>query len=171
MKHKILIFENDCFETLFSTDIEILNKICSEIVVPIFSFEDFQYTTNKKIIDAIDECISSKLLTVGDFYHDTEEYQLYKKLTKGKNCVCRGKCESMAISLAKFKNLTILSNNNLNFCKEFHIQRLSMVDLITNAYLNNLITIEEAELIWSKLIVKSNNYTTFTQFISTKMET
>ena len=105
-----------------------------------------------------------------DFEINTPEYQFYTSLKKGIECKCRGKCESAAITIALQDHLTILSNHDCDYIEEYNLNSISMIELLTNSYKNNLITIEEAEIIWSNMFTSHiiNNKITFEQYYTNR---
>ncbi|RAP44574.1 MAG: hypothetical protein BZ135_08005 [Methanosphaera sp. rholeuAM6] len=151
MKDKLLIYELDCFNSIFSVDRKILKKVFSNIIIPRIAYDELKSRMDDEIILTIKSLKRSKFVILEDFEISTPEHKLYRKLKDGIECKCRGKCESAAIIIAKENDLTILSNHNGDYVQEYNIQRISMVDMLSTAYNKQLIDIDEAELLWSNM--------------------
>lgn len=151
MKDKLLIYEIDCLNSLFQTDRKLLKKIFSNIVIPRIAYYELENRMDANIQNTIKSLTRSKFVILEDFEIYTPEYKLYNSLKKGIECKCRGKCESAAITLAKYNSLTILSNHQCDYVKKYDLNRISMVDLLKNSYENKLIDIDEAEIFWSNM--------------------
>lgn len=166
MKDKLLIYEFDCLNTLLLTDRKILKKVFSNIIVPRVAYYEFRNRLNDGILQTINSLKRSKFIVLEDFEVNTPEYQFYNSLKKGIECKCRGKCESAAITIALQDHLTILSNHDGDYTEEYNLNRISMIELLTNSYKNNLINMDEAELLWSNMLSSNiiKNKTTFEQY-------
>ena len=166
MKDKLLIFELDCCNSIFSIDRKILKKVFSNIIIPRIAYDELKNKLDDNIVLTINNLKRSKFVILEDFDVSTPQYNLYRKLKEGIECKCRGKCESAAIIIANENNLTILSNHNRDYVKEYHLNRISMIDMLSNAYENELININEAEIFWSnmKLYTKLVDKSTFLQY-------
>ena len=151
MKDKLLIYEIDCLNSLFQTDRKLLKKIFSNIVIPRIAYYELENRMDANILNTIKSLTRSRFVILEDFEILTPEYKLYDSLKKGIECECRGKCESAAITLAKYNSLTILSNHQWDYVKKYNLNSISMVDLLKNSYKNNLINIDEAEIFWSNM--------------------
>lgn len=151
MHEKLLIYEYDCLNSLFLTDRKILKKVFSNIIIPRIVYNEFRNKVNKEVYSTIKSLTRSKFVILEDFEIFSPEYKFYNSLKKGIECKCRGKCESAAITIAKHNSLTILSNHQCDFLKEYDLSHISMVDLLINAYDNEVINIDEAEIFWSNM--------------------
>ena len=151
MHEKLLIYEYDCLNSLFLTDRKILKKVFANIIIPRIVYNEFRNKVNKEVYSTIKSLTRSKFVILEDFEIFSPEYKFYNSLKKGIECKCRGKCESAAITIAKHNSLTILSNHQCDFLKEYDLSHISMVDLLINAYDNEFINIDEAEIFWSNM--------------------
>lgn len=151
MKDKLLIYEFDCLNSLFHTDRKILKKLFSNIVIPRIAYYELENRVDTDIQHTIKSLTRSKFVILEDFEVSTPEYKLYTSLKKGIECKCRGKCESAAITLAKYNSLTILSNHECDYVKKYDLNTISMIDLLMNSYEDKLINMDEAEIFWSNM--------------------
>lgn len=151
MKDKLLIYEVDCLNSLFLTDRKILKKVFSNIVIPRIAYYEMENRVDSYIQSTIKSLTRSKFVILEDFEIYTPEYKLYNSLKKGIECKCRGKCESAAITLAKYNSLTILSNHECDYIKKYDLNSISMIDLLMDSYENKLIDMDEAEIFWSNM--------------------
>lgn len=157
MHEKLLIYEYDYLNSLFLTDRKILKKVFSNIIIPRIVYNEFRNKINEEVYTTIKSLSRSKFVILEDFEIFSPEYKFYNSLKKGIECKCRGKCESAAITIAKHNSLTILSNHQYEYLKEYDLTRISLEELLTNAYNKELISMDEAEIFWSN-IVKITNY-------------
>lgn len=151
MHDKLLIYEYDCLNSLFLTDRKILKKIFSNIIIPRIVYNEFRNIIDKEVYATIKSLTRSKFVILEDFEIFSPEYKFYNSLKKGIECKCRGKCESAAITIAKHNSLTILSNHQRDFLKEYDLSHISLEDLLITAYDKKLINMDEAETIWSNI--------------------
>lgn len=151
MKDKLLIYEFDCLNSLFQTDGKLLKKVFSNIIIPRIAYNELKNRIDDNIQFKIKSMTRSKFVIMEDFEVYTPEYKLYNSLKKGIECKCRGKCESAAITLAKYNSLTILSNHKCDYIKKYNLNTISMIDVLKESYENELINIDEAEIFWSNM--------------------
>ena len=132
-----------------------MKKIFSNIVIPQIVYYEFRSRLGDEKYRTIKSLRRSKFVLLEDFEVGSPEHKLYKKLKKGIECSCRGRCESAAITIAKYRNYTILSNNDCECVHEYNLDKISVIETLQNAYDNEMINIDEEEIIWSN-IKKSN---------------
>lgn len=162
MKDKLLIYELDCFNSIFSVDRKILKKVFSNIIIPRIAYDELKNKMDNDIVLTIKSLKRSKFVILEDFDISTPEYKLYRKLKDGIECKCRGKCESAAIIIAKENNLTILSNHDRDYVQEYDLNRISLFDMLSLAYEKEMINIDEAEIIWSTMKLYSKLFANLT---------
>lgn len=160
LKNKLLIYEFDCLYSLLTADNKILTKIFSNIVIPQIVYDEFKCKMGEDLQKSIKKLLKNKFIILEDFEVESDEFLLYKKLIKGIECKSRGKLESAAITIAKYNKLTILSNRNNDNFNEFNIESVQISDFIINEYNDNIITIDEAQLLWDNLSINSKKYMT-----------
>jgi len=148
---KLLIYEFDCLNSIFLIDRKILKKVFSNIIIPRIAYDELKNRMDLEIQRTIKSLTRSKFVILEDFEINSPEFKLYSSLKKGIECRCRGKCESAAITIAKYNSLTILSNHEWDYVDEFDLNYISMSNLLINAYKNELINMKEAEIIWSEI--------------------
>jgi len=148
---KLLIYEFDCLNSIFLIDRKILKKVFSNIIIPRIAYDELKNRMDLEIQRTIKSLTRSKFVILEDFEINSPEFKLYSSLKKGIECRCRGKCESAAITIAKYNSLTILSNHQWDYVDEFDLNYISMSNLLINAYKNELINMKEAEIIWSEI--------------------
>lgn len=151
MHDKLLIYEFDCLNSIFLIDRKILKKVFSNIIIPRIAYDELKNRMDLEIQRTIKSLTRSKFVILEDFEINSPEFKLYSSLKKGIECRCRGKCESAAITIAKYNSLTILSNHQWDYVDEFDLNYISMSNLLINAYKNELINMKEAEIIWSEI--------------------
>lgn len=151
MHDKLLIYEFDCLNSIFLIDRKILKKVFSNIIIPRIAYDELKNRMDLEIQRTIKSLTRSKFVILEDFEINSPEFKLYSSLKKGIECRCRGKCESAAITIAKYNSLTILSNHEWDYVDEFDLNYISMSNLLINAYKNELINMKEAEIIWSEI--------------------
>jgi len=147
----LLIYEFDCLNSIFLIDRKILKKVFSNIIIPRIAYDELKNRMDLEIQRTIKSLTRSKFVILEDFEINSPEFKLYSSLKKGIECRCRGKCESAAITIAKYNSLTILSNHQWDYVDEFDLNYISMSNLLINAYKNELINMKEAEIIWSEI--------------------
>lgn len=170
LKKKLLIYELDCFYSIFSTDYGIISKIFSNIIIPKIVYDDFKNKINEDMQENIDELLDSKFVVLEDFEVQSKEYTMYKRLIKGIDCKSMGKLESAAITLAKSQDLTILSNSTNDNFNELDIESVLLSDLIFSLYAENVISLDEAEVLWNNLSTSSSKLLSlsFNQYVILK---
>ncbi|MBE6486124.1 MAG: hypothetical protein E7Z85_04690 [Methanosphaera stadtmanae] len=128
-----------------------MKKVFSNIIIPRIAYDELKNRMDLEIQRTIKSLTRSKFVILEDFEINSPEFKLYSSLKKGIECRCRGKCESAAITIAKYNSLTILSNHQWDYVDEFDLNYISMSNLLINAYKNELINMKEAEIIWSEI--------------------
>lgn len=153
LKNKLLIYEFDCLHSILSIDNEILTKLFNNIIIPQIVYDKFKNKLDKNMQSTVKELSDKKVIIFEDFEVESEQFILYKKLIKGIQCKSMGRLESAAISIAKYNNLTILSNKNNDYLTEFDIKHVLIDDFIVNKYVEESISLDEAELLWKSISI------------------
>lgn len=161
LKNKLLIYEFDCLYSLLTTDNDILTKLFSNIIIPQIVYDEFKSKMDVNLQNTLKRLLKDKFIILEDFEVESPEFNLYKKLIKGIECKSRGKLESAAITIAKYNQLTILSNTKNDYFSEFEISYVLISDFIVNEYHENIITIDEAQILWDNISISSKKFLTY----------
>lgn len=141
----LLVNRADILEKLFKGKIVIPEQVYAELDRPAIRFIKTKLDDFIKITDA-------KIQTVET---NSDEFNLYLKLTSGKNCKVIGKGEAICISLAKIKNGVLASNNLRDICwyvKQYNLEFITTGDILVMALQNEIITNQEGEEIWQSML-------------------
>lgn len=124
--------------------------------------------------DRIDLLIKSGVARICDIDLESYEYDLYLKLTElGDNRKVIGKGEAACISLAKKYNAIIASNNLKDvsyYIEKFSLRHITTGDILLEAYNEEIITEDEGNIIWAKMIAKRRKLgaNTFSEYLKEK---
>ena len=141
----LLVNRADILEKLFKVKIVIPEQVYAELNRPAIKFL-------KTKLDDFIKRTDAKIQTIET---NSDEFNLYLKLTSGKNCKVIGKGEAICISLAKIKNGVLASNNLKDICwyvKQYNLKFITTGDILTMALQNEIITKQEGEDIWQSML-------------------
>lgn len=121
-----------------------------------------------------DTLIDNKDISVKTINIDTEEYRLYKELVHGENgqkSIGRG--EASGIALAKVYHGILASNNYKDvapYIEKYKLRHIDTGQILVEALGKKLITEEEGNSIWNKMLAKRRKLpgNTFTEYLSDK---
>lgn len=169
-----LFFDTDCLSAfLWVNNENILVKLYGgKIVIPSAVYSELSHPGIKHLKRRIDVLKQSKEIIIQSIDSETDEYDLYMKLTKtpeqGKKVI--GKGEAAAIALAKVNN-GIVASNNLKDVKEYvtsyGLDHLTTGDILVEALEKGIITESQGNTIWSDMLEKRRKLptNTFTEFL------
>lgn len=171
-----LFFDTDCISAfLWVKEQSILAKLYpGRIRIPRQSYDEISLPNVRHLKERIDYLINNGEAEIVDFDTDTEAYAIYRQLTEAPQNGHRsiGKGEAACLSLAKTED-GIIASNNLRDIKEyvieFGIEHITTGDIMVDAYMSGLITEDEGDVIWAKMLQKrrklgADSFSTYLQF-------
>lgn len=155
-----LFFDTDCLSAfLWINDTNILHELYGgKIVLPEPVYRELSNPSIPHIKQRADEMITRKDAFIKIIEVGTEEYKLYTELIhteKGKKSIGRG--EAGGIALAKIYNGILASNNYKDiapYIKKYNLKHIDTGQILTEALKRNMITEEEGNSIWNKMLAK-----------------
>lgn len=173
----LLFIDTDCISAFLWVDNEsILTKLFpGRIVIPKEVYDELSYpglNMIKEFKKQVDLLVLNGHARIETIDTDTEIYKLYKKLTKNPDSGDKiiGKGEAAAISLAKYNN-GILASNNLKdidrYIKKYNLKHMTTGDIMKMALDDKYITEEQGNIIWANMLAKRRKlgYASFSQFL------
>ncbi len=169
-----IFFDTDCISAFLWVNNEcILEKLYyGKIVIPKEVYNELSNPCVIHLKEKIDSLIKKNAAEILSIEIDTEEFELFCKMTKRpeRGYKIIGKGEAASIVLAK-KYEGILGSNNLkdisNYVNLFSLKHLTTGDILLEAYDKNIITEKEGNEIWRKMINKKRKLgaSSFTEYI------
>lgn len=169
-----IFFDTDCIcAFLWINEESLLEKMFpGKIVIPKEVYNEIDRPTIPHLKARIDQLIANGSATVMSMDISSEEYSLYRELTtdSGRNKVI-GSGEAASISLAKKYN-GVLGSNNLKdiicYIDKYSLKHVTTADILVEAFQKNLITEQEGNTIWKKMLKKkrklgANSFTKYYQ--------
>lgn len=156
----IIFFDTDCISAfLWVKNESILEKLYyGRIIIPRMVYDEMSKPGVSWMKERIDLLIKSGAARICDMDIESYEYDLYLKLTAlGENGKVIGKGEASCISLAKKYNAIIASNNLRDvsyYIEKFSLKHITTGDIFIEAYNEKIITEDEGNAIWAKMIAK-----------------
>lgn len=172
----IIFFDTDCISAfLWVKNESILEKLYyGRIIIPRMVYDEMSKPRVSWMKDRIDLLIKSGVARICDMDLESYEYDLYLKLTAlGDNRKVIGKGEASCISLAKKYNAIIASNNLKDvsyYIEKFSLRHITTGDILLEAYNEEIITEDEGNAIWAKMIAKRRKLgaNTFSDYMKEK---
>lgn len=163
-----LFFDTDCLSAfLWINDTNILHELYGgKIVLPEPVYQELSNPSIPHIKQRADVMIRNNDVSVKMIDTDTEEYKLYVELVrgqKGEKSIGRG--EAGGIALAKTYNGVLASNNYKDiapYIKKYNLKHIDTGQILLEALKNGLITEEEGNDIWRKMLDKKRKLPTNT---------
>lgn len=170
-----LFFDTDCLSAfLWVNDQSLLAQLYSgRIIIP---EEVYTELSNPRVVflkNRVDRMISGGEARVENISIGSKEYLLYQKMTlspdPGHTVI--GKGEAAAISMAKYRDGIVASNNLRDVSKyvsEYDLVLMTTGDIMKEAFEKGLITESIGNHIWNEMIEKRRKlgYKTFSDFLS-----
>ncbi len=167
MSDENIFYDTDCLSCFISIDdVSILKKLFKKIIIPDEVYTEFSRIPILK--NRVDTLVDEDFLEITDIYTNTDEYDFYTKLCNGELTSRKiGNGEAAAITLA-VKNNGILASNNTKDVKEaikiYGIKQIKTGDILVKAYNCGIISKNEGNDIWKKML-KQNRYLTEKTFL------
>ena len=185
MNNSLIIFDTDCLSCFLMIDeMFILKQLYDKIIIPQQVYDEFDKRNTQHLKRKLDQLMKEHFIEKEDFELETPEYLNYKNLheekfeytnevTGKKKIFVIGKGEAAAIILAQKYNATIASNNTrdvIQLVKRYNLNWMRTGDILHDAINNNLLTIDEASVLWTKMLKKGRylNPKNFKDYKSTK---
>ena len=170
-----LFFDTDCLSSfLWINDTNLLHELyAGKIVLPEPVYNELSNPCIPHLKQKADAMINAKDVTVKDICEGTSEFELYNKLIHGtQNEKSIGKGEAGGIALAKTYNGILASNNYKDiapYIKKYNLKHIDTGQILKEALDKKLITEEEGNIIWSKMLAKRRMLPTptFTDYLGT----
>ncbi len=168
-----LFFDTDCLSAfLWINDTNILEVLYGgDIVIPSPVYQELSNPCIPHIKNRADVLLEKKVASVMQIESDKEEYQLYRSLIRGtKNDKSIGKGEAAGIALAKTYDGVLASNNWRDiaiYIERYNLKHLDTGMILKEALEKKIITEEQGNDIWKKMINKNRRLPTetFTEYL------
>lgn len=155
---KLIYFDTDCLSSfLLVGKEETIGKLFQgRIVIPVQVYEELNRPAIRRILKTkLDDFIKKANIEIKEVNTNTKEEKLFSELICGKNDKRIGSGEAICIALAKINN-GILASNNLkdicNYIKKYNLEFLTTGHILVLALQNKIISIDEGEEIWQKML-------------------
>ncbi len=145
------------------------------MIIPKPSYDELSNPTVPHLKQRVDYLINSNQVKLSTIEVNSDEYELYIKLTnspdEGHKIIGRG--EAASIILAK-KNNGIVASNNIKdiqqYIQEFNLKHITTGDILYEALSKGYITEVQGNLIWASMIAKRRKLgaSTFSEFIKNR---
>jgi len=170
---KVIFFDTDCISSFLWTNTEylLIHKFGNNMQIPQQVYDEILKVPHLKT--KTDTMISNSNLSIIDLEVDSEEEDLYRRLTaydSTSSLPLIGKGEAAAIVLTKKQNGILASNNFKDvkyYVEKYHLEHIATENIMNSAVEDGIITIAEADIIWIKMISKKRKlpYPTFTDYL------
>lgn len=172
-------FDTDCLSAfLWVRDENLLIKLYGgKIILPQQVYSELSHPRIPHLKRLTDNLKNNGDISIENIEIDTEEYEIYYKLTsnpdKGFKVIGRG--EAAAIALAKARGGILASNNMRDikqYVEEYGLEHITTGDILVEALNKRYITENEGNVIWAKMIAKNRKLpnNTFTEFLESKKQ-
>lgn len=175
MTSKIFFDTDGLSAFLWAKEECLLTKLFPKIIVPKEVYIEMSKPGVEWMKKNIDLLVRKGQVEIEDIEYNTEEFKLYSELAlniePNKKLIGRG--EAAAISLA-CKYQGILASNNLSdisiYIEKYNLEHLTTGDILIMAYENSLITEDEGNIIWGKMLKKRRKIgaNTFSEYMCIK---
>ncbi len=171
---KIVFFDTDCLSSFLWTKTERLLIHCfkNNMIAPTQVYDEISKVPHLR--QRVDDMVRDGNLIIEDILVDTSDSKLYLELTdytKKSTLPLIGKGEAAAIVLSK-KNNGILASNNLKDIKYYvdfyKLKHITTADIIHQAVNDKLVSIIEADSIWTEMVNKKRRlpFKTYTEYLN-----
>lgn len=179
MINEELFFDTDCISAFLWVKREniLLNLLTGKIVIPQPVYAELTNPCVPHIKKKVIQMESDMLIRIQKIELGTEEYEIYHELaiSPPNNEKRIGKGEAAAIAMAKVSGGTIASNNLSDISKyvaKYGLKHVTTGDILVDAFKNGIITEEEGNVIWGKMLDKQRKLPTktFTEYLKRRNE-
>ena len=171
---KVIFFDTDCISSFLWTRTERLLIHCfgNDMIIPRQVYNEISTVTHLQ--QRIDVMVNNGNLTIEDILVGSQENDLYLDLTdytRSGTLPLIGKGEAAAIVLSK-KNNGILASNNFRdvryYVELYGLDHISTPNILYKAFNDGLISITEADSIWTQMVAKRRKlpFSTFSEYLS-----
>lgn len=168
-----IFFDTDCLSAFLWVGSEniLIQLFKGKVVIPQQVYDEIKRVPN--LCKKTDTLIQNSDVLIGGLVAGTPEAELYIKLTTKPDAGYKiiGKGEASAISLAKF-NDGILGSNNLKdilpYVKLFSLKHITTGDILVEALSKGLITERQGNTMWEDMIKRKLPASTFSDFLGGK---
>lgn len=171
---KIVFFDTDCISSFLWTNTENLLIHCfgNDMIIPRQVYNEISKVPH--LLQKIDLMVTNGNLIIGDILINTDENALYLDMTdhrRGRSLPLIGRGEAAAIVLTK-KNNGILASNNFrdvsHYVQLYKLKHISTSNIIHRVVNERIITITEADNIWTKMIEKRRRlpFATYSDYLN-----
>lgn len=172
-----LFFDTDCLSAFLWVDNEsILSKLFpGRIIIPKEVYSELSHpgvNRVKGLKKQVDLMVQNEEATIESIMTGSEEYKFYRKLTTypdpGHKIIGRG--EAASITLAKFKNGIVASNNLRDistYITEYDLLHLTTGDILKMALDKGYINEIQGNVIWQDMIKRKRKlgYSSFSEYL------
>ena len=155
------IFDTDCISAfLWVKEESLITKLFpGRIIIPKATYDELNRGRTPQLKERIDILKRAGQVIIEDIDIESEEYDLYYQMTQEPESGMRiiGNGEAAAIAMAKCRNGIVASNNLRDvtaYVRKYELEQTTTADIMVDAYKQGLVTVEQAEEIWKKMIEK-----------------
>lgn len=174
---KPLFFDTDCLSAfLWVNNQNILVQLYpGRVIIPQAVYDELSNPRVDHLKQRIDTLIGANEVSIETITIDTEEYELYRKMTsnsqQGRKAIGSG--EAATIALAKVNNGIIASNNLRDvreYVEEYQLPHVTTGDVLVEALEKGIITEAQGNKIWMDMIKRKRKLgaNSFSEYLSIK---
>ncbi len=172
-----LFFDTDCLcAFLWVQNESLLPKLYPHrIVIPKPVYKELSKPAIPHLKMRVDALLDQKQASLKEITVGSEEYETYYQLTeapqKGYKLIGHG--EAASIALAK-KYEGIVASNNLSdimeYLSKYQLRHMTTGDILIDAFYRNMLTEQEGNLLWEKMLAKRRRLgaATFSDYLKSK---
>ena len=163
---KPIFYDTDCLSCFISIDdTSILEELFEKVIISESVYDEFSKVDFLK--DRIDYLVGIGFVEIIEWDLFSEEYSLYLSLSSYFSTDKPiGNGEASAIVLAKKHDGIIASNNTkdiMKYVNMYNLEHITTGDILVKAYNENIITEEEGNNLWQKMLDRGR-WLTFPSF-------
>jgi len=171
---KIVFFDTDCISSFLWTQTQHLLIHCfgNDMIIPRQVYNEISRVPHLR--QRVDVMVNDGNLAIEDIQVNTDENNLYLDLTnhtKVSSLPLIGRGEAAAIVLTK-KNKGILASNNFrdvsHYVNHYGLNHISTLDIIHRVVNESVLTIQQADVIWTQMIAKRRKlpFSTYSDYLN-----
>lgn len=160
-----IFYDTDCLVSfLVIGEGDLLNKLFSKIIIPKQVYDELSHPNSPPIIkNELEQYKKDNFIEIKDISIKDKEYYVYEQIKNGvwhEDEKCIGKGEAAALALA-IQNEGVIASNNLSdiefYVKDNDLYILTSSIILVQALEKNIISEDDAEEMWSKMIDRKRN--------------